>query len=305
MQVLDTLAIGHPIISGPLALYPLYTNAPRARDYVPGPIAASRGLLQVDEADGGQVPSLDASISGAAPILMVEGETFVGGLQNRVLNVTVLLASGSSRIPVTCVEAHRWGGGTSMARSESSAPRRLRRIKNETVQRSVQRDGSRCADQGAVWSAIDRLLTSEAVDAPTAALHSAFESRDDAGSGRFANAMRAADELARAGPLPGQTGVVVAAGGRCLAAELFDRPETLQAYWRQIVTSYALDLPTHDAAPPSVSRALRFLRRVRRAEHTAVPGIGLGTEHHWSSDRVIAHGLECDDALVHLSVLAV
>ena len=117
--------------------------------------------------------------------------------------------------------------------------------------------------------------------------------------------MCAAEALARTGPLPGQTGVVVAAGGRCLAAELFDRPETLQAYWRQIVTGYVHDLPAHDAAPPSVSRALRFVGRVQRAQHTAVAGVGLGTEHHWSSDRVIAHGLEWDDELVHLSVLAV
>ncbi len=203
MQVLDTLAIGSPVINGPLALYPLYTNAPRSRDYIAGPVAAGSGLLHVDEADGGQVPSLDASNRGAAPILMVEGETFVGGLQNRVLNVTVLLASGSSRIPVTCVEAHRWGGRTSMERSDSRAPRRLRRIKNETVGRSVLRDGSRRSDQSAVWNAVDRLLTSEAVDAPTSALHSAFERRDD----EFSRTSRLGTAMAprRRWPEPGRS----------------------------------------------------------------------------------------------------
>ena len=100
-------------------------------------------------------------------------------------------------------------------------------------------------------------------------------------------------------------GVIVAIGDRCVSAELFDRPETLAAFWDEIIASIALDVPKRiDGPRPSVSRALRFLRRVLRAEVESTPGVGLGTEYRFRSERIAAQGLAVDDRLVCLSVLA-
>ena len=46
--------------------------------------------------------------------------------------------------------------------------------------------------------------------------------------------------LSRTRPGPGQKGVLAAVGGGW-SLDLFDRPETLAAAWRQLVGSYALE----------------------------------------------------------------
>jgi hypothetical protein len=301
MQTLDTLSIGRPVTRGPLALFPLYTHAAHVTDYVPGPLATANGLLVVDEQPGAAVPTLAAHVSGSAPVLLIEGETFVGGLQNRVLNVSVLLAPGDQDIPVACVEARRWGARAAMTRSEMRAPRRVRRVKNASVAAAVRSTGARYADQGAVWAQVDETLAATEADAPTASLHAAFAAvcSDEDGS-----IMSVVEELVALGPLREQTGVVVAAGGRCLMAELFDRSDTLAAYWPTIVCASMLDMPTTRLRRPSIGEALRFVRRVAKAQATSNPGVSLGNERHFVDTKVVAQALEHSGTLVHLSVLA-
>jgi len=300
MQLLDSISIGRPVTRGPVSLFPLYTHGARQADYVPGPVAADTALFQIDEEPGASVASLVATVTGTTPVLLVEGETFTGGLQNRVLNVTVLLAPGTHQVPVACVEAARWGARSQMGRAGVRAPRRVRRVKNESVHEARRMHGEAVADQGAVWASVDDEIAEIHAAAPTRALHDAYAHAvaepDDTAP--------AIEALVRLGPLPGQAGVVVAAGGRCLTADLFDRPETLAVYWGEILRSHLLDCPDRIAARPSLGTALRFVRRLKNAEQTESQGVGLGRERHYRDKRVVAQGLEHDDALVHLSVVA-
>jgi hypothetical protein len=300
MLALDTISIGRPVNRGPFALFPLYTHGGRGLDYVPGPVATAAGLITIDEQPGAAVPTLAAHVSGSAPVLLIEGETFVGGLQNRVLNVSVLLAPGDQELPVACVEARRWGSRAHMTRSELRAPRRIRTVKNASVARELRETGAKRADQRAVWAQVDETLATSHADAPTLSLHAAFA----AASIHDRSIMAVVDELVALGPLPEQCGVVVGAGGRCLTAELFDRPDTLTAYWPTIVRANVLDIPTRAAERPSLGDALRFVRGVANLDATSSPGVSLGTERHFTDSNVVAQALEHDDSLVHLSILA-
>ena len=256
--------------------------------------ALGTGRLVVDETAGGNVPELHVASRVDRPVLMPEGDTLVGGLQNRTLNVTVLLAAAfDGIIPVSCVEAGRWGSRRAFSHGGSFAPRRVRREKTRSVSDASVRFGERRSDQGAVWASIDDELDRHGVASSTRAIHDA---RD--------RTVHLIEELVGVGPLPGQHGVVVSLGRAVVAADLFDRPETLAAYWRPIVESVAFDAGHPYPGTPSASAVLRFLHRIADGPTVETAGMDMGTEFRVRTQRVEAQGLRLDDSLVHLSAFA-
>src|SRR5438552_627787 len=107
------IAVGETQFSGRLTLFPICSNACPAPMYLCGPEAEALGVLEVREVSGDpRVPELMIENRGEEPLLLIEGETIVGASQNRTLNVSVLCAPGVTTIPVSCVEAGRWGPPT-------------------------------------------------------------------------------------------------------------------------------------------------------------------------------------------------
>ena len=132
--------------------------------------------------DSGSVPQLLAINDNGSPIFLLDGEELVGAKQNRVLNLSIMLAPKSkTEIPVSCVEAGRW-------RTESHAFRTAQRVqfargraqKMEQVSRSLSLNGEALSDQTAVWDAISEKSARMSVASPTGAVAALFEShRDD------------------------------------------------------------------------------------------------------------------------------
>ena len=105
VPALDTASVGAPITRLEVSFFPIYLPGNDLPEIATG---EGSGLV-VGELDREQVNTLSAKNPTKTPILLVEGEHFVGGMQNRVVNRTVLLAPGEGReIPVTCLEARRW-----------------------------------------------------------------------------------------------------------------------------------------------------------------------------------------------------
>ena len=291
-RTLRTASVGRPLTRAGVSLFPVYLHQEDTVDYLPGVVALDEGLVEFDEV--GEVANLHVVSRAGRPVLFPEGDTLVGGWQNRTLNVTVLVAAASETVvPVSCVEERRWGQGRRFAHGGSLAPRRVRRAKVASVSERVAVGAGRRSDQGAVWHMVDHELGLAAVEAPTAALHDAV----DEVSGRLA-------ELRERGPLPGQQGVVVSLGRRVVAAELFDRPDVLAAYWPAMVDGYAFDAGTEPEGRPSATRALAFLATIAGSRRAEGPGIGLGTELHVTGPRLTGTGLRVGDTLVHLSAFA-
>jgi hypothetical protein len=71
---------------------------------------SSRSLLRVTEtSEAGSVPELVVSNPLAEDVLLYDGEELLGAKQNRILNVSVLVAGKTTlSIPVSCVEQGRW-----------------------------------------------------------------------------------------------------------------------------------------------------------------------------------------------------
>jgi hypothetical protein len=72
--------------------------------------ALAAGLAAVTEiSEAGSVPDLLVKNLAPSPVLILDGEELVGARQNRIVNLTILVAAQQAlHIPVSSVEAGRW-----------------------------------------------------------------------------------------------------------------------------------------------------------------------------------------------------
>lgn len=106
------LSVEDPIVVGDLALYPVIDRDAKGDPEVDvttlGPAMAT-GLVSVHESANGIVGEVRMVNHGAEPVLVMAGDVVHGGMQDRVVQRTELIASGRAvRVPVHCVERGRW-----------------------------------------------------------------------------------------------------------------------------------------------------------------------------------------------------
>jgi hypothetical protein len=274
----------------------LFTASVDHPSYRTGPAAEELGVLHVGEVtEGAVVPELVVMNTGDLPILLVEGETFLGNKQNRTVNVSVLCPPGELAVPVSCVEQGRWDAGRVARRSSRHAPLSLRERKTRAVVGSVRSGGDRMSAQADVWDHIDALGARMAVVSPTMALEDIQDAR----------AADVTELVAGLRPELGQTGVAVITDGRVRMVELFDRADTLADYWDGLVAGYALEAggasELNDGATPDVQS---FLAQVAAAPTAETDAVGLGREVHLESDAVHGVALAWEGSPVHLCAFA-
>jgi hypothetical protein len=291
---LEHVAVGAPMTRLGVSLFPLYLHQ-AAPD-----IAAGDADLVIEELPAAEVPTVRFTNGAARPLLVPAGATITGGLQNRMVNVSVLLpAAVTLDVPVSCVQAGRWSGQSAFGLGRSFAPRRVRRTNDMTVNLNLRSGLGARADQTSVWATVDHELDREGVVSGTRDLE-ALQARIEVDERRA----RTVDELVTRGPLPGQCGLAVAHGARVVAADVFATAELLAANWEALVRSHLAELPDRPSGHPSAGRVLRFLRGFAHAEATVTAGAGLGRERHVATDRVAGQALELGDVLVHASAFA-
>lgn len=292
---LDGAAIGRPITRAGISFFPVYLMENGLPEIATGPAAAR----VIDELGEASVGDLTVTNPGKTPLLLVEGEQFLGGKQNRTINVSVLVAAGATlEVPVTCLEQGRWGRRRGFRAAPTNTPRRVRRTLHDAVAAQAGTAHARRGDQSEAWSAIEGELRQMRMQSPTAAVADSdgvFERDRERGA--------AAEELARLGPLPGQCGVVVTHGPRIVGAEVFGAPELLRPHWPSLVRSYLLEEPT-TAGWPSPDRVLRALRGIGLARCKHSKGLGLGQERQFTSEKGAGQALMLDGAVVHASALS-
>lgn len=288
-----TLEVRSPLVAGPLLLFPVFSVSPPAPGYTCGPEAEAAGLFTVHERDGGAaVPELVVETTAIVPLLLIEGETLLGAKQNRTLNVSVLCPPAQpTLLPVSCVEAGRWGAAQTMSRSPNLAPSGLRKDKTRSVVNSLRTSGARSSDQGQVWAKVEEYSDRHAFSSPTGALEDVAASV----------AAEVEAMVAALRPEEGQRGVIVAAGDRTLSLDLFDKASTLAAYWDGLLAGYAFEAAGAAPAALTLADAEAFATRVLAAQATAVAATGLGTEVHLGSGDVAGGALVWEGTVVHLA----
>ena len=292
LLTLERAAVGRPITRLGVSFFPVYLPD----NHLPEITTGQDSHLTIEELDDSTVPFLTATNATKAPVLIPEGEQIVGGLQDRVLNISVLVAASVSvDIPVSCIEVGRWGRRRRFERGRAYAPRRTRRAKNLSVAQSVRARGSRRSNQSAVWESVDEELARVGVDSPTSALR-------DAEQLLHADQRRAAtiDHLARMGPLPGQCGILVTHGRRVVAMDIFGNHQLLVPHWDGLIRSYLMEKPSHGGYP-SATLALWALGRFSKAPAVGKSGVGLGVELHVEAKWLVGQALTLNGSIVHAS----
>lgn len=314
LHTLEYAAIGGPIERVGISLIPVYLHGGTTPD---APLHIATGIdsgIRIEEQHSANVPFLEATNPGDTPALLVSGQIVKGGLQTRILNVSVLIAGGNTiTIPVSCVEQGRWNGGREFRMGEAFGSRRVRREKDASVATNVRLRGERYSDQGSVWRSVDSELsrmrlhhTTHSLEGLEMALRADIPTHNDPWEVRMGRIAEATTELQNLGPLPGQCGVIVCHGRRVVSAEVFATPDMLAAHWNALVASIMLDAPeVPPTTRPSLTKALRFLRRLTVTGVTVQPGVALGTEVHVRTPKLVAQALVLDRMVLHASAFAI
>src|SRR5210317_241623 len=86
ITTLEHASIGFPLVCRGITLFPLYVHQADVRV-----TAGGDNDLEISERPDAEVPSLRVRNRAVHPVLLVEGETVLGGRQNRVINTTIVV----------------------------------------------------------------------------------------------------------------------------------------------------------------------------------------------------------------------
>lgn len=296
-DLIGNIEIGAPLAFGRLAMTPLVGRQARHADYLTLDEALASGTAEVVEvSEAGAVPELLFRNRGTRPVLLLDGEELVGAKQNRVLNLSILAPAGAeTKIPVSCVEAGRWGYRSRRFGSSNRAHHaRGRAAKLRQVSESMFSSGARRSDQHAVWDELANTSAEFGVRSDTAAMADIFEQQ-----------RTSIDEhVTRLKPLLGQVGAIFAIDGRAIGMDLFDDTATCARLLPKLVRSYALvaicESGDEEGNTSSLRDASALLRMLDLAEAKRFPAVGLGEDWRMRSDHVQAAALVHNGAAVHL-----
>jgi hypothetical protein len=297
-DLLSTLTIGQPTHHHNLTFFPLLWPKTHDPSYTLLSDAIEAGEAVVEEVnESGSVPNLAVTNRCKRPLLIPEGEILIGAKQNRVINVTVLVAAGVKfTLPVSCVEAGRWQYQSRHFESKFCAPPSLRNKKLKAVHRNRSAGRPAASDQGEVWEEVQSCLEGVAARSETASLTDAF-----------ASAEAKLKEHCKSLVLPeGAAGVLVGRHDRIIGMDLFDSPTTLKTLWNRLSDAYFFDaLRNPSAAPPTpVDHAQRFIERLGSAAKPRIPALALGDELEIASEGLVGAALLHDGELCHLAAFS-
>jgi hypothetical protein len=296
-DLIAIVTVGSPVRHKALSVYPLtYTDRCEAPAYLVLDEALATGRFRITEvSESGSVPRLLAINDNSDAVFLLDGEELVGAKQNRVLNLSIMLAPKSrTEIPVSCVEAGRW-------RTESHAFQTAQRVqfargraqKVDQVSRSLFSSGAALSDQAAVWDAISAKSARMRVGSPTGAMAALFEScRNDLGE--YLDAIPTRD---------GQVGAVYAIGDSLVGIEVFDSDTTFKKLAGKLLASYALDAMElkRFGEPPNAGAVHAFVESVCVAARQPAATVGIGATVRLAADDLVGAALEVADGYVHLA----
>src|SRR5262245_54870896 len=92
-ETLARVRVGEPINVRNLTIFPLFSEQKQTQSYLTLDEALAKGVAETTEiSEAGSVPELRFRNRGDLPVLLLDGEELTGAKQNRVLNLSILVA---------------------------------------------------------------------------------------------------------------------------------------------------------------------------------------------------------------------
>jgi len=281
-----------------MAVFPLISDRESTADYLLLDEALDADLVVVTEVDeGGTVPELKVENKSDRNLLILDGEELVGAKQNRVVNVTILIAAHAIfTIPVSCVEQGRWSYQSHRFMSkERVMPSSMRMRKSVAVHKSLLNYGGFAADQGEIWDMISKKKERFATPSATFALGDIYDHEEDA-IDEYTKHFEAKEK---------QAGILVMINDQVIGCDCFGKHDTLVKTFSKLIKSYVLDAidaysgKEKDAF--SREKASAFVDDVRNCLTKERSSVSLGTDVRLTSHKVIGSALAKDNELLHLT----
>ncbi|MCY4143641.1 MAG: hypothetical protein OXG08_08155 [Gammaproteobacteria bacterium] len=317
LSCLAELGIGEPSICNNLAMVPLFRKANIEPNYIILDEGLTSSLFEIEELDGGaSVSNILFRNKAGEQALLFEGEEFLGAMQNRILNVTVLVSPKTEqKLPVSCVEAGRWHHEHADRKKQrfTVANRmhyaRGRALGNRAVSMNLASSNEYRSDQSGIWSDIDEKSSRMNARSPSAASDALYVSSED----------RINEYVKSFKHHPKQVGSVFLIDGHVTGMELFASESTHNKVINKLLRSYALDavdsaLPQSDkvtsdsdmnAQDQCIHAVNEFNDQLKSAWTKEFQGVCEGINVRFKDERLTGGALLYEDQILHFCAFAI
>jgi hypothetical protein len=295
-ELLDSITVGAPQAFEEVQVFPLFSNqSESAATFLQLDEALAEGLAEITEvSDAGDVPQLTVTNKSLRDIIIYDGEQLIGAKQNRVVNITVVVAANSTLpIPVSCVEQGRWRyTSPGFASSDHFSYPSLRRSTHSDVTRSKESRGSSDSDQSRVWGDISAKAARMEVFSDTMSMHDIYESHAPE-----PEVLNVAFNVAE-----NQIGYMAFIKGGFAGSDLFTSAAVCRGKMQKLLRGYYLDSRDNGVTFEKVEIE-DILREVRAAEHREFDTVGKGRERRFDAPHVQGSWKEVDGFIPHVTIL--
>lgn len=315
-STLSELQLGEPTSCDNLSLVPLFCDVQEDFTYITLEQGLETSTVEIKELDeGARVSDILFRNLSDNPVLLFEGEELLGAMQNRILNVSVLVSPHTKQVlPVSCVEAGRWHHTESDPRKQkfSTANRmhyaRGRALENRAVSMNLQATREYRSDQSRIWRDIDEKSARLNVHSDSSAADAMYVSSNPK-IDKFVKWFK---------HLPSQVGSVFILDGQVSGLDLYSNESTHEQMLPRLIRSYALDAVdssyTRTAKKSKMSEsqtdesgktaAEEFLAKLGNSWTKRFKGVCMGENIRFMDDSLTGSALELDTRLLHLSAFS-
>jgi hypothetical protein len=270
-------------------------------DYISCNEAMENSHIEVKEVnESGSVNNLVVLNHSDHFVFFSDGDILSGAKQNRVLNTSVFLAPNSKTIlPVSCVEQGRWRHlSPKFKGNDYLAPSRLRSKKSEQVKENLKINSSFICSQHSIWSEVEDYQMNLRVNSPTSNLSDVFEEKK-IDIDKFIADFKVEDT---------SNGMTVFINNNILSVDVFNKTSIYQEYFHKIlrgVSSEAIYLKKVDSSISEAEtkyKTLNFFDELERIKFNMYPGVGIGKEKRFDSDKISGFNLIYNDQAIHMTL---